>query len=97
MCVVRADRLRIVGRLLDAIRMHPTYARTRQFAFANINVDIGREIADCLEPKGFLRISHFGSRYNYQITTQGLLLLKQINWCYDALADKVEVGVMLVA
>jgi predicted transcriptional regulator len=88
-------RLMMIGWLLSAIKDNPTHAKTRQFQTSGCNISVSMELTNLLLAKGFLRIDTIdGQRFNYHVTTEGLLLLKQINWCFDAVADKPKIGVM---
>jgi predicted transcriptional regulator len=94
----KGNRLMQIARLLEAVKSNPTHAKTRQFQTSRINVSISMDLADFLLTRGFLRLMPIdGKHFNYNVTSEGLLLLKQINWCFDAVADKPQIGVMQVA
>ena len=96
----RNDRLKTIALILDGVKCNPYKAKTRQFQFTRVNMSICVEVSAFLVSKGYLRIVPNGisnSRFSYRITDEGLLLLKQINWCYDAVTDKPKIGVMQFA
>jgi hypothetical protein len=96
----KSDRLRMAARLLYSVIQHPDYALYHQFSAAALSFVDGKELSELLESKQFLRrhSTGCGERFNLRITSEGLIILKQINLCYDALVDKTKlVKVIAVA
>jgi predicted transcriptional regulator len=91
------DRLGMVANLLDAINRNPDHAPTRQLQASTSSFVVAKAMAEKVVSKGFLRKTPFRERENYHITNSGVNLLRQINWCYDVLADKQVVERMVFA
>lgn len=94
----KGSRLLMIVRLLEAVKANPTTAKTRQFQTSGLNITVGMNLANLCVTNGFLRIAPLSQKsFNYHVTPEGLFLLKQINWCFDAVADKPKLGVMQFA
>jgi predicted transcriptional regulator len=93
----KGHRLLMIARLLEAVKNSPNVAKTRQFQTSGLNINQGMELSDFLVSKGYLRIAPIAYRFNYHVTPEGFLLLKQINLCFEAVSDKPKIGVMQFA